>query len=170
MYSGVAKSSYRQHCWSGRGYLSHVVRKGTPQRERSGIGRGTPQSANQLTAEGEGEEGGKVSLMREQVYTYSKKKISGHIVLRMTSLFCYALNQVSHRLSINCCRGRSVSSSSSSSSALLHKNLSNKGSLQRSCSGMGTNVVWDLTVAADTEEGLRPVSACILYRLLPVVE
>ena len=70
MYSGVARSSYRQHCWSGRGHLSHEVRKGTPQRERSGIGRGTPQSANQLTAEGE--EGGKGSLMREQVFTYSK--------------------------------------------------------------------------------------------------
>ena len=49
MYSGVARSSYRQHCWSGRGGLSHEVRTGTPQRERSGIGRGTPQSANQLT-------------------------------------------------------------------------------------------------------------------------
>ena len=48
MYSGVARSSYRQHCWSGRGHLSHEVRTGTPQRERSGIGR-TPQSANQLT-------------------------------------------------------------------------------------------------------------------------
>ena len=49
MYSGVARSSYRQHCWSGWGHLSHEVRTGTPQRERSGIGRGTPQSANQLT-------------------------------------------------------------------------------------------------------------------------
>ena len=49
MYSGVARSSYRQHCWSGRGHLSHEVRMVTPQRERSGIGRGTPQSANQLT-------------------------------------------------------------------------------------------------------------------------
>ena len=49
MYSGVARSSYRQHCWSGRGHLSHEVRMGTPQRERSGIGRGTCQSANQLT-------------------------------------------------------------------------------------------------------------------------
>ena len=26
MYSGVARSSYRQHCWSGRGHLSHEVR------------------------------------------------------------------------------------------------------------------------------------------------
>ena len=79
MYSGVARSSYRQHCWSGRGHLSHEVRKGTPQRERSGIGRGTPQSANQLTAEGEEgeEEGGKGSLMREQVYTYSKNMWMG---------------------------------------------------------------------------------------------
>ena len=26
MYSGVARSSYRKHCWSGRGHLSHEVR------------------------------------------------------------------------------------------------------------------------------------------------
>ena len=30
MSIGVARSSYRQHCWSGLGHLSHEVRKGTP--------------------------------------------------------------------------------------------------------------------------------------------
>ena len=29
MYSGEARSSYRQHCRSGRGHLSHEVRMGT---------------------------------------------------------------------------------------------------------------------------------------------
>ena len=49
MYSGVARSSFRQHCWSGRGHLSPLT--------------------SELTEEGEKgeevEEEGKGSLMRE---------------------------------------------------------------------------------------------------------
>ena len=49
MYSGEARSSYRQHCWSGRGHLSHEVRMGT--RAENGVTVTAVVTADQLSGD-----------------------------------------------------------------------------------------------------------------------